>query len=233
MTQEPTTNDLPLLHVTEDAWDEVSPLAVDVHVTFKGEQLFPDSAALAKVEDLRALVVALGQREVSESAVSLEGVSIEVTSGVSTKSPVATYRARVHLTDTSKLTEVLDVVAGSKKASLTHLTWEYDAVATPANLLGLCAARAAEKARILAKALGVTRGRLQLASESRLDEDATAAAAGPGGGGGASSGGLRSRVPSFSGELAGLELAPRRKIGVRVSLAYVIGDSPRSTSGAG
>ena len=211
---------LPLLHVSEDAWGEIAPSAADVHVTLTSDRFFSGAAALAKAEELRALVTAVTARAIPESAVSLEGVTLDVSSGVFSRSSSATYRVRIHLADTSKLPDVLDAVSGAKKAILSHVAWDYSGSKTPDSLLTSCAERAAAKARALGAALGVTLTRLHRVEEEELGDAAQAMTAG---GYGAPKGGMFRMRSSIASELSGLDLTPTKKVGARVKLAYVVG----------
>jgi uncharacterized protein YggE len=210
----------PSLEVSETSWAEIAPTAADVHVVLTADRLFSGRAALAKAEELRRVCVALEANGIPESSVSLSGVSLDVSSGLFTKSSSVTYRLRIHLTDLDHVAPALDAIANAKKATLSGIEWDYSGPASEhAALLGACAARAASKAKALASALGVTLAGARVVREERLDQDLPM---GMQAGYGGAPMAAKSRATSIAHELAGLDLAPKRKIGVRVHVTYTI-----------
>ena len=83
-------------------------------------------AGFSKAEELRKLAEALESRGIPKTALSLAGATVDVSSGVFTKSSSVTYRIRILIEDLDLLGSVLDVVSEAKKASLTRLDWNYD-----------------------------------------------------------------------------------------------------------
>lgn len=211
----------PLIHVCEQVWGTVRPRATTIHVTLTGSKLFSDRSALTKSEELRRLVEALRERGLPDDAVALEGATLDVSTGLFTRSSSVTYRASVRVADLERLPAVLETISDCKQATLTHMVWDYAGGASEA-LIAECATRALAKAQRLAAALGVTLGALHEVHEEELGEHAPphgypemahAVARGSGGA-------VRMRT-SMASELAGLELAPAKQVGVRVRLAYV------------
>lgn len=213
-----------LLHICEQAWDDVKPRAAHVHVTLTASKLFSGRAALTKSEELRKLVESLVERRVPESAVALCGAALDVSTGLFTRSSSVTYRVRIHVEDLELVAAVLDAIATSKQARLTHITWDHTN-GTGAELLAECAARAAAKAQRLAASLGVTLAGVHEVHEEELADtmpvqqhlalDSMASM-------------MVARKRSIDSELAGLELAPTKQIGVRVRVAYRISPDSRS-----
>src|SRR5689334_13903950 len=116
-----------LLQVSEQASGEIAPSSVFVHVVLTADKFFSGNAALEKADELRRLAIALEASGLPSSALALEGASLDVSTGVFTRSSSVTYRLRVHVADLDRLGDVLDAVATCKKAQLTHLAWEYAA----------------------------------------------------------------------------------------------------------
>lgn len=220
-----TTDQRSLLHVTEHAWDDARPRGAAVHVTLTASKLFSGRAALTKSEELRRLVDALGARGLPEDAVALEGAQLDVSTGLFTRSSSVRYQVRVQVTDLERLADVLEVIADSKQATLTHITWDH-AGATD-ELVAACGARAAAKATRLATALGVTLGDVAEVHEEELADTQPAPvsfvdASLP------SPRAVAYRQRSVAHELVGLELAPTKRVGVRVHVAYRVNPGSRA-----
>jgi hypothetical protein len=212
--------DVSLLQVSEQQWGEISPRAAYVHVTLTASKLFSGRSALEKAEELRQLANELEARDLPKGSLALEGVSLDVSTGLFSRSSSVTYRVRIHVEDVDRLSDVLDVVAAAPKATLSHLTWDYSGPA-PVNaaLLAECARLAAAKANALAEALGVVLDGAHSVREERMEDGAPPRM---GGGGYDAPMAAGSRSSSIATELAGLDLAPTKRIGVRVVLDYRI-----------
>lgn len=208
-----------LLHVTEQAHGELRPRAATLHVTLTAVRFFSGGAALAKSEELRKLVDALVACGVPESAVSLAGASLDVSTGLFSRSSSVTYRVRVHVTELDLLASVLEAISSAKQATLDRIAWDHGHEATE-QLLADCAARAAAKARRLAAALGATLDGIHEVHEEQLgdpprsafDDDVRMARV-------VACHKARAKS-SIDHELAGLDLAPPRPITVLVRVAY-------------
>lgn len=211
----PETVSLDLLHVSELAYGELAPTRAFLHVLLASDRFFSGRAALAKAEELRRLVGLLVAKGFSEDAVSLEGAALDVSSGLFTKSSSVTYRVRIEVKEIDRVAEALDVVADCKKATLTNMTWDYANAPLGTKLLADCAARAMAKAEVLASALGLVVEGIHAVREGEIEEGG-AFPPGAGGGYGALAP-MRARG-SIATELAGLDLAPKKKVGVRVAL---------------
>lgn len=211
-----TTHD-PFIHVSEQAFGDIKPRAALVHVTLTADKLFSGRAAFDKAAELRRLVMALAERDIPDSAVSLSGATLDVSTGLFTRSSSVTYRVRIRIEDPDRLADALDAIAQSKQARLTHIEWDYAGSAND-DLLADCAIRAMAKANRLAAALGITLAGVHSVHEEELfDEPAMPRTMAydamlP----------MRLKRESVAGELAGLDLAPTKKVGVRVRVAYAI-----------
>jgi uncharacterized protein YggE len=210
-----------LLHVSELAWGEIVPTAVVVHTTLVASKLFSGRAALTNAEELRRLVTALVKRGLREDAIALEGASLDISTGMFSKSSSVTYRVRIRVSDLDRLPDVLDAITDCKDAAITYLEWDYTSASSVVELLAECATRAIAKAHRLASALGVSIAGIQTVEEEQLTEPASHAMTAAYGAGMPMMARAR-RTASVASELAGLDLAPRKQVGVRVKLAYRI-----------
>lgn len=222
-----STPDLRTLEVHDSATGEVPPTSVDLHVVLTGERFFQGRAAFEKAEELRKLAEALAKIGVPSSALSLEGASIDVSTGLFSRSSSVTYRVRIRLEDLELLGGVLELVSEAKKATLSRLAWSYDGgSAEEGELLDIAGARAVAKAKRLASAVGARLGALRTVREDRQGEEPieppmplgmgpmrASSMQGPGG------------PPGVASELGGLELAPKRRLTVHVHLSYALDEA--------
>jgi uncharacterized protein YggE len=210
------------IHVSAEAWGDEKPRAALIHVTLTADKLFSGRAAFDKAVELRRLVSALGARDIPDSAVALQGATLDVSTGLFTRSSSVTYRVRIRIDDIERLADALDAIAESKQARLSHLEWDY-AASSNDELMADCATRAMAKAKRLATSLGVTLAGVHSVHEEQMADpppypaypqmmmagyDAPA--------------GMMPRRSRFGAELEGLDLAPTKKVGVRVRVAYAI-----------
>jgi hypothetical protein len=211
------TKDDPFLHISEQAWGDFKPRAAFIHLTLTADKLFSGHAALEKAVELRRLVMALAERDIPDNAVALQGATLDVSTGLFTRSSSVTYRVRIHLANVDLLAEALDAIAETKQARLSHIEWDYSGNSME-DLLAECATRAIAKAKGIATSLGITLAGIHSVHEDELGEtheSPTALGDGP------FKFAARTRA-SVSTELAGLDLAPTKKVGVRVRIAYAL-----------
>lgn len=211
------------LEVSETAWAEIPPLAADLNITLRAERFFSGNAALSQAEELRRLSDALKACGIEERHISLVGAMLHTESGLFTKSSSVTYRVRIHLTDPGRVTSVLDVIANAKKATLTNIEWDYEGP-NPAfiDLLRTCSERAQAKASLLAQSLGTTLKGVHTVREERIEAPEMAML---GYGSFATPGAARasaSLASPISTQLEGLDLAPKKKIGVRLQVVFAL-----------
>ncbi len=105
-----TNSALALLEAQDSATGDISPSSGFVHITLQSDKFFSGQAALTQAEELRRLAEALHGRGVPAKALALVGASVDVASGVFTKSSSVTYRVRVLLEQAELLGAVLDAV---------------------------------------------------------------------------------------------------------------------------
>jgi hypothetical protein len=203
------------MHVTEEAWGEQRPHAALIHILLTADKLFSGRAAFDKAVELRRLVLALGDRDFPDTALTLAGATLDVSSGLFTRSSSVTYFVRVKVEQIDRLPVALEAIAEAKQARVTHIEWDYGNDAADA-LLTDCAARAVAKAKRFASALGLSLAAVQAAHEEKLGEvqphpassyayDATMRMKGAAG---------------IADQMSGLDLGPTKKVGVRVQLSY-------------
>jgi uncharacterized protein YggE len=218
---------LAVIEAVDSAKADISPISAFVHLTLTGDKFFSGNAAFSKAEELRKLAEALESRGIPKAALSLVGASVDVSSGVFSKSSSVTYRVRITIEDLELLGSVLDIVSDAKKASLTRLEWNYDDHGEEEReLLRIAGQRATAKARALAESIGEKLGPLHSAREERIAEKlreesySAVRMAAPA---------MRERS-SVADELGGLELAPKRQVMVRVAVAYLV--APPAVAGS-
>ena len=221
MNAPPPVPPLSLLQVSEQGSSEIAPTSAFVHVVLAADRFFSGEAAMEKAEELRRLALALESAGLSKSALALEGASLDVSTGLFSKSSSVTYRLRLHVTCLDRLGDVFDAVAASKKAQLTHLTWVYPDGA-PAALVRDCAARAKAKAETIAGALGIELDGVQAVRDEAHEDTPVAPAACYGGIPMARKRGAGGGAPSISEEFGGLELAPKKKTFAKVYVDFRI-----------
>ena len=208
----------PVLEVSDSATGDVSPTSAFVHVVLTSDRFFSGRAAFENAEELRRLASLLAARGIAESGIALEGASVDVSSGMFSKSSAVTYRVRVLVQSPELLPGVLDAVSETKKASLTNVEWNYDDNAAEEHaLLRTAGERAVAKARVLAESVGGRLGPLQSVREERANLPVTDPA--PFG----APMMARART-SVAQELSGLELAPKRRVTVRVSVVFALAE---------
>jgi hypothetical protein len=206
------------IHVSEEAWGDQRPRAVSIHVILTADKLFSGRAAFEKATELRKLAMALAERDFPDSAIALTGASLDVSTGIFTKSSSVTYRIRIRVDDSERLPDALEAIAECKQARLTHLDWDYSNSVTE-ELLVECATRAIAKAKRLATALGVALGDVQGVHEEQIGETQVPPTLMPHAYPMAMHFAAR---PRMGADFEGLDLAPTKKVGVRVRVAYAM-----------
>ena len=210
-----TPTDRPdLMTVSETAWSEASPRAANLHVHLRADRLFSGNAAFENAKELRRLVVALTSQGVPEDATSLQGATLDVSQGLFTRSSSVTYRVRIRLEALDLLASAIDAISECKEATLTSIDWDYQGGPTAAALLVECAQRAHAKARALAAALDARLDGIHSVHEEEVGQPQPVMVASY-----EAMGMMRAKRACAASELAGLDLAPTKKIGVTVRIA--------------
>ena len=211
----------PTLKVVEQHTDDVRATAARLHVAISGEKLFTGSAALEQAEQVRMVLAELLQCGISDECVGIESIRVNVDKGLFTSSSSATYLLAIDCEDLDVLPRIIDVFSNQKQCTLRWIEWQYDASDLKNDWLAKCIATCSKKAESMAGALGVTLGSVLEVEEQTLGEDDLTApqqhdvylgvAAR-----------YRGMRQSVDDELGGHDLAPSKKMGVRVRATYEI-----------
>lgn len=203
-----------ILKVHEEEHDEVPPSDALLHFTVSGSKLYTGSAALTQAAEVRKLAEQLEARGVSRNLIALEGVVLHTSKGLLMKSSSATYRVRVRVA-LEKLPDVLDAVPELKGCTMTQLAWRYDGAAKlKQKWLATCVTRAREKAAVIARAAGCELDGIESVREIAESAEPLRVP------------GAMLEIPavrsrgSIAEELAGIELGPTRRMGVRVEVGF-------------
>lgn len=188
-----------------------------LHVSVSGAAFFLGDSAVEKAREVRELVDGCRGVGVEASDVSIVDVRLCVASGLFLKSSTATYRLSIRARELEAVPALLDVIAGAKNCTLSHIAWDYgDEDEHERRWLARAAGRAKKKAAALAEALGVTLGEVSACREvvpqrehpGYLEFGAQAD--------------LSKRKRSVASALPSQLFAPTRCHTVRVSLAYLV-----------
>ena len=198
---------------------EVAADKADLHVTIKGSSLITGSAALKKAKEVNELVTALLAIGLKEEELSLQGIQVQNSSGVLTRTTSASYSLRIRRSRLDLLGEILGAIGAQKNVMLDRLIWRYpDLLSIQKEWLDGCISEAKERATHIAEALGVKLLALHSFSEVWKDPEDVA---------------VRTGSTNYQGTgrcLAeetrhvdlGFELAHSKLIEQRVDLTYVV-----------
>ncbi|HSL30836.1 MAG TPA: SIMPL domain-containing protein [Anaerolineales bacterium] len=151
--------------------EEIFASHANLYVTVKGSSVVGGNEAMKKAREVSQLVEALTRFGLSQDAVQLLGVHIETSSGALLKSSSATYRLRVHLQSLDSLTEILDIIASQKNATLERIEWKYPEEAAQEHALEAAIAKGKAKAEKVAAAMGVKLLGVYEFMENTFDEE--------------------------------------------------------------
>ncbi len=228
-----------VLEIAEQWVGDVAATEAELTVEVHGERFFGGQAALEKAAEVRALREALADAGLPGDAVSLRGLRAHVSTGLFSRSSSAYYTLGVRIADLSRIADVFEAIVGAKQASLTQVRWIYE---PDEAVIGEWLARCARRARVAAEALagalggqlrGVAFCRSSVLGRERLEGDVlhVHAFAAPQ---------MRASRGLLSAELAGgapggegaAELAPTRRMGVRVELGFRLATPDAATRAA-
>ncbi len=113
------------ISIDEFAQREVDATGADVFVTISGASLVSGASAHTKSKEVAKLADDLRAAGVPASALRVQGVSAQVSSGLLVRSSSATFSVRVRCDDLEKLPEVLGIVAAQKNTSTDSISWRY------------------------------------------------------------------------------------------------------------
>jgi len=147
-----------LIHVSAHLLKEVPANAAYVYLTVQGSSAIRGSEALSKAKEVSQLAEALAKIGLPADAVQLRGVRATRESGAILTSSSAIYSIRIHCKDLETLPAILGVVTTQKHVTVGMIDWKYpfdedDSIRN--EWVDQCVARADEKARRIARTLGV------------------------------------------------------------------------------
>src|SRR4030095_2068165 len=135
--------------------EEIFASYANLYVTVKGSSIISGNEAMKKAREVSQLVEALTRYGLSPEAIQLQGVRIESASGAVLKSSSAVYRLKIKTEKVDQLTELLDIIAEQKNATLERIEWKYPEDEARAEGLEAALAKGKEKAGKIASSLGV------------------------------------------------------------------------------
>ncbi|MEM9193406.1 MAG: SIMPL domain-containing protein [Myxococcota bacterium] len=219
-----------VIEIAEQWEEELAASAVELTVEVWGSHVFSGQAAIEKAKEVRELRNAVVDAGVAPDAVSLVGLRAEVRDGFFSKSSSAHYTLRVRVDDLDRLAGVFDAVVSSKQARLQGVHWVFEpSLEQVSEWLARCARRAKSEARALAEAVGhelqgVAFGRSQILGRDSLREHAHVQMFGP-------PAKVRMGRASLAEDLDTAELAPTRRMGVKLEMGFTIRGGAGSAPG--
>jgi uncharacterized protein YggE len=135
--------------------EEIFASHANLYVTVKGSSIVSSNEAMKKAREVSQLVEALTRYGLSPEAIQLQGVRIESASGAVLKSSSAVYRLKIKTEKVDQLTELLDIIAEQKNATLERIEWKYPEDEARQRGLETALAKGKEKAAKVAASLGV------------------------------------------------------------------------------
>jgi uncharacterized protein YggE len=151
--------------------EEIFASHANLYVTVKGSSVVSGSEAMKKAREVSQLVEALTRFGLNQEAVQLLGVHIESSSGALLRSSNATYRLRIHLKTLDPLTDVLDILASQKNATLERIEWKFPEDEARERGLEAAIAKGKAKAEKVAAAMGVKLLGIYEFMENTFDEE--------------------------------------------------------------
>jgi uncharacterized protein YggE len=110
---------------------------------------------MKKAREVSQLVDELTRFGIPSENIHLQGVHIESASGGLLKSSSAVYRLRIRSEKLDQISELIDIFASQKNATLERIDWKYPEEAAHEQALESAIARAKVKAEKIAAAIGV------------------------------------------------------------------------------
>lgn len=147
---------LHIITVRETASSDVTASGAKLAVRIAGQSFFTGAEAFRKAAEVANLSSALKELGLSEGDIQLLNVSMEVESGLLTKSSSATYHLLVTCKSIELLGRVLSTISSQRNSKLAAISWQYTDIEITKRDLTQAAVRAAkESARAVAESLGV------------------------------------------------------------------------------
>jgi uncharacterized protein YggE len=211
--------------IVEDSYEEeITANRADVYLQIKGASYFTGQAALKNAREVREIYDALLAAGIDAGDIRLEGVEAESAKGILRQSH-ATYLMRVACRKLELLADVMVIGTSSKNATLVSTVWRYsDDPAYECEWLAKALERAAAKAELIAKKLGVAILGIREATHSIRHPEPQREAPAAGG----SFGRARFKEAEMIEEELPVVVAARKKVGAAVHIKYRV--SERSSS---
>ena len=159
------------IKVSASQREEIFASHANLYVTVKGSSMISGNEAMKKAREVSQLVEALTGYGLSPDAIQLQGVRMESASGTVLKSSSAIYRLKVKIENLDQLSQLLDIIADQKNATLERIEWKYPEEEARARGLDAALAKAREKAAKIAASLGVRILGVYDFMESSYDEE--------------------------------------------------------------
>jgi uncharacterized protein YggE len=153
--------------------EEILASHADLFVTVRGSSVFSGNEAMKKAREVSQLVDELTRVGLPSENIHLQGVHIESSSGALLKSSSAIYRLRIRSEKLDQISELIDIFASQKNATLERIDWKYPEEAAREYGLEAAIAKAKTKAEKIAAALGVKLLGVYDFIEKTYDQEAT------------------------------------------------------------
>jgi len=152
--------------------EEIQATHADLIVTVKGSSLISGDAALKKAKEVSQLVDELTDFGLPAEAIHLQSVYAEASSGGLLRSSTAIYRLRIRCEKLEQFTDLLGIITSQKNATFERVDWKYPDETVREAALEKALAKAGDKARKIATALGVKVLGIYTLNENTFDQEA-------------------------------------------------------------
>ena len=211
-TKRPDVVEVVITHATE-----LEASYADLLVAVKGSSFVTGNAALTKAREVAALVAALAGAGIPQADVRVEDISVQIESGLLTKSSSASYTLKVRCAKLDTLADVLGAITSQKSVQLHRIDWGYpDSDELWTGWYVDCATRATARAKQIAAALGVK----VLGVNRFAVPEVTAARAASGDSPAPGMGMMRARMSSAD---LGLAVSHTKRVEVKVAVEFRVG----------
>ena len=141
---------LSLITVKETAERKVFASGAELTVCISGQAFFTGTEALKKAAEVNRCVEAMKDCGIEQGDISIQNVSIQVESGILTKSSSAAYHIAVRCKSLDCLGPVLAAIASQKNTRLVQLLWVFETLEKAKEEL---LQTAVEKAKVTAQSI--------------------------------------------------------------------------------
>jgi uncharacterized protein YggE len=215
--------------IEEEILEVVEADGVWLTVQISGSNFFVGNAALEKAAELKQFVAELANEGIAKEQIAIARVSIaSAAQGFLGKSTQAAYTVLIKLVECDRVAAVLGAIARQKNAALLNLEWRYESLLAKRRAwVETCIQNANERARLVARGLGVRLLGVKQYTESNLGE-------GRDRGAGITGYGDFSAMKVRRRELdAGLDFKNSEEFGVKIIVEYYVSAFDENSSVAG